>query len=149
MNFNSHIIAIGRMKKSSPFYSAYEEYNKRLKGKVNLCELEGRNQKDELKKINSKLNLSAPIIVLDETGQTLSSVELSRQITNIQNIKTGTFQFIIGGADGFDDDMRKKADLVLSFGRLTWPHMLARVMLIEQIYRAQLILSGHPYHREG
>ncbi len=149
MGFNSHIIAVGRMKKSSSFSPAYQEYEKRLKGKLELFELEGRDQKEELAKIDAKLNPTSPIIALDETGKTLSSVEFSNKITDIQNIKTGAFQFIIGGADGLDDTIRNKADLILSFGRLTWPHMLARVMLIEQIYRAQLILANHPYHREG
>jgi 23S rRNA (pseudouridine1915-N3)-methyltransferase len=55
--------------------------------------------------------------------------------------------FLIGGADGHDESVRDRAELLLSFGRLTWPHMLARAMLAEQIYRAQTILSGHPYHR--
>ena len=149
MGFHSQIIAIGRMKKSSPFYAGYTEYEKRLKGKIEIFELEGRNQKDELDKIKSKISDTSPLIALDETGKTLSSVELSQKISTLQNIKTGKFQFILGGADGLDDDIRARADLVLSFGRLTWPHMLARVMLIEQIYRTQLILSGHPYHREG
>lgn len=148
-NFSAQIIAIGRMKKTSPFAPAYAEYEKRLKNQIQLFELEGKNQKDELDKIKEKLNNSAPIIALDETGKTLSSTEFSQKITDIQNIKSGKFQFIIGGADGLDDELRQRADLVLSFGRLTWPHMLARVMLIEQIYRAQLIISGHPYHREG
>ena len=148
-NFQSQIIAIGRMKNSSPFAQSYAEYDKRMQGAVELFELEGRNQKDELEKINAKLIPSSPIIALDEKGKTLSSVEFANKISDIQNITTGKFQFIIGGADGLDDGIRQKANLVLSFGRLTWPHMLARVMLIEQIYRAQLILSNHPYHREG
>ena len=149
MSFYSQIIAIGRMKKSSPFYSPYQEYEKRLKGKLELLELEGSNQKEELNKLKSKIDKNAPLIALDETGDVISSLEFSQKISKIQNIKTGKFQFVIGGADGLDGDIRQQADLVLSFGRLTWPHMLARVMLIEQIYRTQLILSGHPYHREG
>jgi len=58
-------------------------------------------------------------------------------------------RFLIGAADGFDDAARASADMLLSFGRLTWPHMLARAMLAEQLWRATAILSGHPYHREG
>ena len=149
MNFQSQIIAIGKMKKSSPFLGAYAEYEKRLKKSVELIELDGKDTKDERDKITAKLNTNSPIIALDELGKTLSSVELSKKITDLQNIKSGKVQFIIGGADGLDDDIRQRADLVLSFGRLTWPHMLARVMLIEQIYRAQLIAANHPYHREG
>jgi len=148
-NFYAQIIAIGRMKKTSHFASAYSEYEKRLQGAIELFELEGRDQKEELEKIKNKLSSNAPIIALDETGKTLSSVQFSQKITDLQQIKTGKFQFIIGGADGLNDEIRAQADLVLSFGKLTWPHMLARVMLIEQIYRAQLILSNHPYHKEG
>ncbi len=149
MTFLSQIIAIGRLKSNSHFYTAYEEYEKRLKGKVELFEVAGHTQKEELENIKSKLIPSSPLIALDETGKSLTSVEFSQKINNIQNIKPGKIQFIIGGADGLDDDIRHQADLVLSFGKMTWPHMLARVMLIEQIYRAQLILTNHPYHREG
>lgn len=149
MNFNSQIIAIGRMKSASPFAPLYFEYEKRLKGKVELIELDGRDQKEELEKIKSKLSSSCPKIALDETGKQLSSVEFANKLQDIQNIKSGKIQYVIGGADGLDDDIRQSADLVLSFGRLTWPHMLARVMLVEQIYRAGLILDNHPYHREG
>ncbi len=149
MSFLSQIIAVGRMKNTSPFYSAYMEYDKRLKGKIELIELEGRDQKQELEKIKAKLSPSSILIALDETGKTLSSIELSKKIIDLQTIKPGKVQFILGGADGLDNDIRGRADLVLSFGRLTWPHMLARVMLVEQIYRARLIATNHPYHREG
>ena len=149
MSFQSHIIAIGKMKSSSPFRVAYEEYNKRLKGSIELSELDGKTTADEHTKIQAKLNPQAPIIALDELGKTLSSQELSKKIGDLQQIKSGKVQFIIGGADGLSNEIRNQADLVLSFGRLTWPHMLARVMLIEQIYRAGLIMNNHPYHREG
>lgn len=149
MSFHSQIIAIGKMKPSSHFYPAYAEYTKRLKSKVELFEIEGRDQSDELTKIKEKLSPSLPLIALDETGKTLSSIELSKKITQLQNIKPGKIQFVIGGADGLDNKIRNSADLVLSFGKLTWPHMMARVMLVEQIYRTGLILNNHPYHREG
>ena len=149
MGFQSQIIAVGKMKQSSPFLGAYSEYEKRLKNSVELITLEGKNTQDERDKITAKLNTNSPIIALDELGKTLSSVELSQKITELQNIKSGKVQFIIGGADGLNDDIRQRADIVLSFGHLTWPHMLARVMLIEQIYRTQLIAANHPYHREG
>lgn len=149
MSFASQIIAVGRMKKASSFAPAYTEYEKRLKGKLELIELDGQTQSDELRKIKDKISLTSPLIVLDEKGKTLSSVAFSKKIADLQQIKPGKIQFVIGGADGLDDEIRQKADVVLSFGKLTWPHMLARVMLIEQIYRAGLILSNHPYHREG
>lgn len=149
MSFQSQIIAVAKMKSASPFAAAYAEYAKRLKGKIELIEIEGRDQAEELDKIKSKLSPSQIIVALDETGKTLSSVEFSKTLENLLIHKPGKVQFILGGADGLDDNIRKQADLILSFGRLTWPHLLARVMLIEQIYRAQLIAAGHPYHREG
>ena len=85
---------------------------------------------------------------MDEKGKTLSSIEFSKHIEKIQLDSTNGIQFIIGGADGLDDEIRDQARLIMSFGRQTWPHMMARVMLLEQIYRAQQILAGHPYHRE-
>ena len=87
-------------------------------------------------------------IALDERGKTLSSRELSGKIQDFQNESASEIQFIIGGANGLSDELRKECNFLLSFGRVTWPHMLARIMLIEQIYRSQQILSGHPYHRD-
>ena len=149
MNFYSHIIAVGKMKSTSHFRVAYDEYSKRLKGSIELTEIEARTTKEEQSKILTKLNDNSPIIALDETGESLSSQRFADKITSIQQIKTGKIQFIIGGADGLNNEIRNKADLILSFGKLTWPHMLARVMLVEQIYRANLIMANHPYHREG
>jgi 23S rRNA (pseudouridine1915-N3)-methyltransferase len=85
---------------------------------------------------------------MDERGKSLPSLKFADKIRDLQNQGRSHIQFIIGGADGLGDDIRKRADLLLSFGAQTWPHMLARVMLLEQIYRCQQILSGHPYHRE-
>jgi 23S rRNA (pseudouridine1915-N3)-methyltransferase len=86
-------------------------------------------------------------IVLDERGKDLSSDALARLVGGWRDEGAREIAFLIGGADGHDDVTRRGADLVLSFGRATWPHMLARAMLAEQIYRLMTILSGHPYHR--
>lgn len=148
MSFHVTLIVVGRMKKKSSFLRLFDTYVERLTGKFTLIELEGHNQADELQKIKDKIDDQANLIVLDEKGKTLPSIELAQKLEHFQTQKNGTLQFVIGGADGLDDDLRQKADLVLSFGRMTWPHMLARVMLVEQIYRAQQILVNHPYHRE-
>jgi 23S rRNA (pseudouridine1915-N3)-methyltransferase len=144
--FNSiDLIAIGRMKAKSIYFPAFQEYQKRLKSNLNIIEFEGQNQKDEIQKIQSKISPDAALIVLDEKGKSLSSVEFTKTIEGFDNKK---LQIVIGGADGLNDDIRKNADLVLSFGKQTWPHMMARVMIIEQLYRTQQILANHPYHRE-
>jgi 23S rRNA (pseudouridine1915-N3)-methyltransferase len=87
------------------------------------------------------------LVALDERGQMLSSPELAQRIADWRDAGRQDLAFVIGGADGLAPALRDRADLALSFGRLVWPHMLVRVMLAEQIYRAATILSGSPYHR--
>lgn len=148
MSFSVDIIAVGKMKTNSGFYTLFDDYSRRMQGKVTVTELDGRNQAEELQKIEAKLSPSSPLIVMDEKGKTLSSIDFSQKIADFQLHKPGAIQCVIGGADGLSDDIRKRADILMSFGRQTWPHMLARVMLMEQLYRAQQILAKHPYHRE-
>lgn len=140
------LIAVGKLK-NDPLLDVFEDYKKRLVWKFSLIELDGKNQADEIAKITEKLKPNAALIVMDERGKSLSSRDFAAKIeqwqTNFNHV-----QFIIGGADGLSDDIRKKATMLLSFGAQTWPHMLARVMLMEQIYRAQQIIAGHPYHRD-
>ena len=90
----------------------------------------------------------AAVVALDESGQALSSRALAARIGRWRDDGRGCIAFLVGGADGLDDAVCARADLVLSFGKATWPHMLARAMLAEQLYRAQQILAGHPYHRD-
>jgi 23S rRNA (pseudouridine1915-N3)-methyltransferase len=89
------------------------------------------------------------IVVLDETGSDLGSEALAVQLERWRDGGVREARFLIGAADGHDAATREAADLVLSFGRATWPHMLVRAMLAEQLYRATSILAGHPYHRAG
>ena len=86
-------------------------------------------------------------VVLDETGADLSSVARAEKLRGWQDGGTREVRFLIGAADGHDAATRAGADLLLGFGRATWPHMLVRAMLAEQIYRATTIIAGHPYHR--
>ena len=88
-------------------------------------------------------------ILLDERGKTLSSTELAQKLEEWRDRGTREVRFSIGGADGHGDSARNSADMLLSFGPATWPHMLARAMLAEQLFRATSILANHPYHREG
>jgi 23S rRNA (pseudouridine1915-N3)-methyltransferase len=92
---------------------------------------------------------SGPLILLDEKGPPLGSVDFARKLEAWRDGGAREVQFRIGGADGFDDAARAEADLLLSFGKATWPHLLARAMLAEQLFRAVSVLANHPYHREG
>lgn len=152
-----HIIisTIGKLKKNSSEFDLINGYLKRLKWPVDIKEYEEKKSLtgDDLKNAEGALLLSgvpekAKVIVLDEHGKTLSSREFANQLQVWQNNSVATVAFLIGGADGHGDNVKKRADLTLSFGRMTLPHFLMRVVLVEQIYRASTILDGHPYHRD-
>lgn len=147
------IIAVGRLRKG-PLFELAEEYIKRTKWPVNVSEIESNLKDthaaflDEAKQIRARIDDRAFVIVLDERGNGLRSLDFAKTLQNFQDSGEKHIQFIIGGADGLSDDIKDRANMLLSFGQQTWPHLLARVMLLEQIYRAQQILAGHPYHRE-
>jgi 23S rRNA (pseudouridine1915-N3)-methyltransferase len=88
-------------------------------------------------------------VLLDERGKAMSSEKLAKTLENWRDTGTRETRFVLGAADGHSDMERAKADLLLAFGPATWPHLLARAMLMEQLYRATSILAGHPYHRAG
>ena len=89
----------------------------------------------------------AVLVTLDERGKLISSPEFAAQLARWRDAGRQDVAFVIGGADGIDPALRAKADFSISFGQMVWPHMLVRVMLAEQLYRAANILSGGPYHR--
>jgi 23S rRNA (pseudouridine1915-N3)-methyltransferase len=88
-------------------------------------------------------------ILLDEKGEQLGSLAFARRLEQWRDMGKREARFLIGGADGFDDAARQSADILLAFGKATWPHLLARAMLAEQLWRATSIIANHPYHREG
>jgi 23S rRNA (pseudouridine1915-N3)-methyltransferase len=92
---------------------------------------------------------NAITVVLDERGKALSSMDLAKKLEGWRDTGRREVRFLIGAADGHEEALRTGADLLLSFGPATWPHMLARAMLAEQLFRATSILANHPYHREG
>lgn len=87
------------------------------------------------------------VIALDERGSSLTSPEFAKVLDQYRNEGIKTLTFLIGGADGLSDAVRSRCQRLISFGRMTWPHLLVRGLLVEQLYRAQQILNGHPYHR--
>jgi 23S rRNA (pseudouridine1915-N3)-methyltransferase len=143
-----NIIAIGKCKKNSPEHAIIEEYTKRSAWQINIKEKDNSNQKDEAAFLTSSIPNNAKIIILDDRGENLKSTELAKIIENWQINGTSEICILIGGADGHLQSTRDKGDLILSFGKLTLPHMLMRAVLSEQIYRIQTIISGHPYHRD-
>jgi 23S rRNA (pseudouridine1915-N3)-methyltransferase len=104
-------------------------------------------RREEGQKLLARKDGATALVLLDERGKNISSEELARTIARFGESGRKTLILAIGGPDGHDPALHGDADLVLSFGRLTWPHQFVRVMLAEQLYRAATILSGHPYHR--
>lgn len=140
--------AIGKCKKKSPEAEIVAEYIKRSAWDVIIKEKDNSNQRDEAEFLQNVVPNGAKVVVLDERGENMKSIELAAKFENWQNNGVSEVCFLIGGADGHLEETRKKADLLLSFGKLTLPHMLMRAVLSEQIYRIQTIIKGHPYHRE-
>ena len=141
------IIAIGKCKKNSPEAAIIAEYIKRSTWDVAIKEQDNSNQADEAKFLQNSIPHGAKVVVLDERGVNISSLDLAAKIEAWQTAGCSEICFLIGGADGHLQTTRDMADLILSFGKLTLPHMLMRAVLAEQIYRVQTIIAHHPYHR--
>ncbi len=150
MKFN--IIAIGKMK-SSPELDIVKKYIKRCNTPINIIEIETKKtplenqiKKSEADLILSKISNNDILIALDETGETFSSEKFSEKIKSFT--ANGQYiYFVIGGAFGLDESVKQRADIIISFGAMTFPHMLVRVMLCEQLYRVRTIIDNHPYHK--
>ena len=139
--------AVGRLKRG-PETELVERYTKRLKRlKTTVRELPERASKgQEGDALLASIPASAFVLALDEHGEDLPSVKFARLLGD-QLDRGRDLAFIIGGADGLSDAVKQRADVLLRFGRMTWPHQIVRGLLFEQIYRAETILLGHPYHR--
>ena len=137
-----HIIARGKIARS-PEGELVERYAKRIQWPLKLTELPetGGRIPDAPTPFRT--------VLLDEKGKNLSSEGLASQLERWRDDGMRECRFVIGAADGHSDDERAAADLLLSFGKATWPHLLARAMLAEQLFRTTSILAGHPYHRAG
>jgi len=137
-----HIVARGKIGRS-PEADLVDRYLKRISWPTKLTELPDRGGK------LPELPANGVTVVLDEKGKALTSTELARALEAWRDSSKREARFLIGAADGHDDEARRSADLLLSFGPATWPHLLVRAMLAEQLFRATSILANHPYHREG
>ncbi|MES2044172.1 MAG: 23S rRNA (pseudouridine(1915)-N(3))-methyltransferase RlmH [Pseudomonadota bacterium] len=137
-----HIVARGRIGRSAEA-ELVERYLKRLSWPTRVTELPDHGGKMPAVEPQTR------IVMLDEKGETLASTAFAEKLGRWRDDGVRETRFLIGAADGFDDAARGQADLLFSFGRATWPHMLARAMLAEQLWRATSILANHPYHREG
>jgi 23S rRNA (pseudouridine1915-N3)-methyltransferase len=152
-----HLCAVGRLR-AGPERDLVDDYLARLErtgrplglGPVTEHEVEdkkGGGMPSEAALLARTLPEGAALCELDERGRTLSSPEFAQSLASWRDAGRQDAAFVIGGADGVDPALRARADLVISFGRMVWPHMLVRVMLTEQLYRAATILAGSPYHR--
>jgi 23S rRNA (pseudouridine1915-N3)-methyltransferase len=137
-----HIVARGKIGRG-PEAELVERYLKRITWPVSVSELPDIGGKVPALPDNSVT------ILLDEKGEQLPSIELARRLERWRDKGRREARFLIGAADGFGEAERASADLLLAFGKATWPHLLARAMLAEQLFRATSILANHPYHREG
>ncbi|QJE73454.1 23S rRNA (pseudouridine(1915)-N(3))-methyltransferase RlmH [Aerophototrophica crusticola] len=147
------LAAVGRAR-PGPARDLFEEYRGRMSWPLTLKEVETKKrvEGEELKRLEAELLLSAipdgaTLVALDERGKVFPSEEFARKVGTWRDGGVQDLAFVIGGADGLAEEVRRRAALVLAFGPMTWPHMLVRGMLAEQLYRAQQILAGHPYHR--
>lgn len=145
---------IGRLKCPS-LKALLQTYEKRLKHRVlwEEYDVKKKSSGDALKKAEASLLLQkipdqAFVLALDEQGKNLTSADFAHYLLeNVYDVGKPLF-ILIGGAEGLAPEVRHRADLLLSLGRMTWPHMLVRPLIIEQLYRAQQIIAGHPYHKE-
>lgn len=147
------IAAIGRAARG-PERDLYEHYAGRIRWPLALRELEEKRKLPPAQMIQRESELllavvpaKAVLVALDRRGKVLDSEAFAARLARWRDDAVPDVAFLIGGADGHPEPLLKQAALVISFGAMTWPHLLARAMLAEQLYRAQQLLAGHPYHR--
>lgn len=148
------IIAVGRLRAAEPEKALFDDYARRAAFPVKLCEVEerrplpaARRMAREGELLLAEIPAGAITIALERSGKTLTSEAFAAQLGRWRDDGAADLAFVIGGADGLDRPVIERARLLLSFGPMVWPHLLARVMLAEQLWRASAILAGHPYHR--
>ena len=138
-----HIVARGRIGRS-PEAELVDRYMKRVIWPTKISELPDRGGKEP-----APSQTPCVTVMLDETGQQLTSMAFAEKLGRWRDDGMRECRFLLGAADGFTQAERDEASLRIAFGAMTWPHMMARAMLAEQLWRATAILANHPYHREG
>lgn len=156
------ILAVGKMK-AGPEQDLYARYADRIAKAGRSLHLDGpdlveisesrqqgvdERKNEEASQLVSRLDAGATLIMLDEHGKDFSSQQFSELMRGERDGGAGTLAFALGGPDGHGEAIRQAARRSIRFGSMTWPHQIARIMLVEQLYRGITILSGHPYHRE-
>lgn len=154
MSMRVTLAAVGKARRDV-HADLFAHYRARLTWPLELREVDIRRklppeqlQEEEAAQLLALVPEGAVTVVLDERGKTITSPDFAGRIGDWRDGGIRDIVFLIGGADGHHESCRKRADLLLSLGRATWPHMLVRGMIAEQLYRAQQILAGHPYHRD-
>jgi 23S rRNA (pseudouridine1915-N3)-methyltransferase len=148
-----NIISIGAFKNKDNYGELFEDYRKRVRWNISLLELknsqlsniEGRKM-EEHKELLKRLTVGNKLIVLDERGEIITTTHFSNIFNEFTEV-AGGIDFVIGGSDGLLQELREKADFILSFGKMVFPHLMVRVMLMEQLYRVYTIKNNHPYHK--
>ncbi|MGE5546739.1 MAG: 23S rRNA (pseudouridine(1915)-N(3))-methyltransferase RlmH [Solirubrobacterales bacterium] len=147
------LAAVGRVK-PGPELDLYTQYARRLTPAPVVKEVEEKRPLPVAERMAREAELllgavpaGAVVVALDERGKTMDSPAFATRLGQWRDQGTADLAFLIGGADGHADAVRARANLLLSLGAMTWPHMLVRALLAEQLWRAQAILAGHPYHR--
>lgn len=156
------VFAIGRMKKGAEadlaglyaarFKAAAKALGLQFGGVREITEsgkpTAEQRKKEEFAACAAQLKAGGLLVLLDERGKNISSRAFAENLRQWRDAGQASLLLALGGPDGFAEEARQRADFLLSFGAMTWPHRLARIMLTEQLYRAAMILSGHPYHRD-
>ena len=155
------VLAVGKMKQGPEreLISRYEQRFNSLARSLNFSNIKlveltesrassaAARKKDEAERILNVLPEKTTLITLDERGKSIPSEKLAQKISEFRDNGKENLAIVIGGADGLDPDLRARAQMVINFGEMTWPHQLVRILLFEQLYRTATILSNHPYHR--
>ncbi|MEN9410805.1 MAG: hypothetical protein RL216_2779 [Pseudomonadota bacterium] len=153
-----HVCAVGRIRADQPERAIFEDYHMRFNrtGKplalgpmveVEVEDKKGGGMEAEAELLLRAVPAGALLVTMDERGRVMSSPEFAADLAKWRDGGRQDVAFVIGGADGIAPSLRARADASISFGKMVWPHMLVRVMLAEQLYRAATILAGGPYHR--
>jgi 23S rRNA (pseudouridine1915-N3)-methyltransferase len=146
------LIAVGRARRDDAA-ALFDHYAKRIRATIDVREIaegKGRTAPERMEREATAILAAVPkdahVVALDPRGKTMTSEAFAALVGKVAD-RGCPLAFLIGGADGFAEEVRTRADVVLSLGTMTWPHLMVRAMLAEQIYRAETILAGHPYHR--